>query len=154
MSSFALDWETESIADALLSSGRVRGVAEVSSRFGFADLANDTGEAVRTREASTDRGRSLPDDIDKLVVAIVHGSDANNVNDALQRARFGATRINAQGGFMKRGNTVFLVGVRSAQAPEVFDVIRRNCSQPPGEVGGESSYGVMFSLTLINFDRM
>ena len=154
MSLFALDWATESIADALLAAGRVRGVGEVSSRFGFADLTNGTGEAVRTRDASTDGGRSIPEDIVNLVVAIVHSSDANNVNDALQRASFGATRINAQGGFMKRGNAVFLVGVRSAQTREVFDVIRRNCSQPTGEVGGQSSYGVMFGLSLISFDRI
>ncbi len=128
--------------------------AELPLLFGFADLANGSAESGSTRDAAQERGGSDAEEIDRLVVAIVHGSDAGNVNDALQRAGFGFTRISAQGGFLKRGNALFLIGTPSARAAEVFEVIRSSCSQPPAEDGGQSSYGVAFGLKLISFDRV
>ncbi len=144
----------ESPADPGTSTGPVGRVREVAPPVDVADIQDPTSEAGTAPEASAERDRASPGDIDKLVIAIVHSSDANNVNEALRQAGFGATRINAHGGFMSKGNAVFLIGIRSKRTPELFDLIRRNCVVPPSEVGDKSSYGVMFSLGVIGFDQV
>ncbi len=154
MSSFDRAGERESIADAATGKGSVGSSSEVAPSVDLADVQDPASEAGTEPESGSVPDRASPNDIDKLVIAIVHSSDANNVNEALRQASFGATRINAHGGFMNRGNAVFLIGIRSDRAPELFNLIKSNCVVPPSEVGGKSSYGVMFSLGVIGFERV
>ncbi|WP_245301842.1 cyclic-di-AMP receptor [Symbiobacterium terraclitae] len=62
-----------------------------------------------------------------MIVAVVRDEYAAAVTDALTRKGFGATKLASTGGFMKRGNTTFLVGVGSAQLDDALATIRGAC---------------------------
>ncbi len=63
----------------------------------------------------------------KLVIAVVQDQDSNNLSDALTKADFRATKLASTGGFLRSGNTTFLIGADSAKIPQLLDVIRENC---------------------------
>lgn len=63
----------------------------------------------------------------KLVLTIVHGDDAGDLASRLADAGFGVTRIKSVGGFLKRQNATFLVGVPDHQLDEVIQIIREQC---------------------------
>jgi uncharacterized protein YaaQ len=59
----------------------------------------------------------------KLVVAIVHNEDADNLIDALSAAHYGATRLASTGGFLRQGNTTVIVGVPDEAVQNVLDIV-------------------------------
>lgn len=61
----------------------------------------------------------------KLIFAIVNKDDSNMVASALIRAGFPNTKLATTGGFLKAGNTTFLLGVDDEQVDAVLDVIRK-----------------------------
>lgn len=62
----------------------------------------------------------------KLVIAVVQGSDAEDVLDALHKGGFRATQINSAGGFLRISNVTFLIGVDDDQVPTVARIVGRN----------------------------
>jgi uncharacterized protein YaaQ len=63
----------------------------------------------------------------KLVVAVVHNRDKNRVVEELVRQGFKFTVIGSTGGFLREGNTTFLVGVEDAAKDSLLDVFRQTC---------------------------
>lgn len=63
----------------------------------------------------------------KLVVAVVQDQDSNRLSNALTKDDFRATKLASTGGFLRSGNTTFLVGVEDEKIPRLLDVIRDNC---------------------------
>jgi uncharacterized protein YaaQ len=63
----------------------------------------------------------------KLVVCIVHSRDKNRVTDALVKAGFKFTVIGSTGGFLREGNTTFLIGVEEAELDGLKRVVDENC---------------------------
>jgi len=63
----------------------------------------------------------------KLVVAVVHNRDKNKVVEDLVRVGFKFTIIGSTGGFLREGNTTFLIGVESERKDELLEVIGQNC---------------------------
>jgi uncharacterized protein YaaQ len=61
----------------------------------------------------------------KLLLSILDDRAASRVADALVAKRYGVTRINTVGGFLKRGNATLLVGVEDAQVDEAIQVMRQ-----------------------------
>ena len=70
----------------------------------------------------------------KLVVAIVHHTDGEDIMHALTEAGFGVTRIASSGGFLRRGNATLLVGAQTEQVPSIMQIIREY-SVPPVDPG-------------------
>lgn len=64
----------------------------------------------------------------KLVVCVVHSRDKIKVSDELVRAGFKATVIGSTGGFLREGNTTFLIGIEDAELPTLQSLISANCS--------------------------
>jgi len=107
----------------------------------------------------------------KLVVCIVHNRDKNKITDELVKAGFKFTIIGSTGGFLREGNTTFLIGVDEPDLPTLKKVIGQNCQSreqlvnvmpfeaaPPGAfipspvkvpVGG----AVVFVLPVEQFER-
>ena len=81
----------------------------------------------------------------KLVVAIVQDKDAGPVVDALVQREYRSTRINTQGGFLRRGNATLLIGVEDEQADDVLALVRENA-----RAGG----GTLFVLDVARFVRV
>ncbi len=63
----------------------------------------------------------------KLVLTIVHADDASDLSSRLAEGGFGVTRIKSIGGFLRRHNATFLIGVSDQQLASVLDIIRDKC---------------------------
>ena len=61
----------------------------------------------------------------KLVFAILSTEDAPLVNNSLTQAGFQVTKLATTGGFLKAGNTTFLIGTEEDRVEEVLDILRR-----------------------------
>ena len=47
----------------------------------------------------------------KMLMAIVQPKDASKVQAALAKAKIGATKLQSTGGFLREGNTTFMIVV-------------------------------------------
>ena len=63
----------------------------------------------------------------KLVLAIVQKEDASELIDALMIEGHRATRIDATGGFLRKGNALILIGVMQSRIDDVLEVIKAHC---------------------------
>ena len=61
----------------------------------------------------------------KLVIAIVQKEDSNNLQKALVKNNFRATKLETSGGFLSQGNTTFLVGCEDEQVDDILKVIKQ-----------------------------
>ena len=94
------------------------------------------------------------DEVQRLVFAIVHRDDAEGVTQALVEAGFRATRIDAQGGFLRRGNAVFMVGVAAEQVDDVIERVRGAARHASGQSKSGSTYGIVFVVRVDAFARL
>lgn len=78
----------------------------------------------------------------KLIISIVPDSDAGRLTDTLVANKFGVTRINTAGGFLKKGNATLLIGVEDAKANRVFEII--------GEMAPSA---VTFSVNVVRYEK-
>ena len=62
----------------------------------------------------------------KLVVCIVHNRDKGKITDELVRAGFKFTIIGSTGGFLREGNTTFLIGVEEADLATLMSLVQEN----------------------------
>ncbi|MGI6376620.1 MAG: cyclic-di-AMP receptor [Anaerolineae bacterium] len=63
----------------------------------------------------------------KLIVAIVHSDDADQLTTALREGGFSSTKISTTGGFLREGNATMLVGTEEQNVPQVLEIIKNNC---------------------------
>ena len=63
----------------------------------------------------------------KLVVAVVQDQDSNRLSTALTKGNYRATKLASTGGFLRSGNTTFLIGTDDSLIPKLLDIIRENC---------------------------
>ncbi|HEU4962892.1 MAG TPA: cyclic-di-AMP receptor [Bacilli bacterium] len=63
----------------------------------------------------------------RLVIAVVQDKDSYRLSDRLVKQGFRATKLASTGGFLKAGNTTFLIGVEESQVDEVLAVIKESC---------------------------
>jgi uncharacterized protein YaaQ len=63
----------------------------------------------------------------KMVVAIVHDHDAADLLESLTTSGFQATKMASTGGFLREGNTTFMIGSDEGHVDEVIEIIRENC---------------------------
>lgn len=62
----------------------------------------------------------------KLIFAIVNKDDSSSVSSALTRAGFSVTKLATTGGFLKAGNTTFLVGTDDRRVDEIISIIEKH----------------------------
>lgn len=63
----------------------------------------------------------------KLVLTVVHSDDAGGLASQLSEAGFGVTRVKSAGGFLKRQNATFLVGVADHELETLLATVREQC---------------------------
>lgn len=63
----------------------------------------------------------------KLVIAVVQDKDSNRLLNALVEEDFRATKLASTGGFLKAGNTTFMVGVEDEKVSQLLEIIKQNC---------------------------
>lgn len=94
------------------------------------------------------------DEVQRLVFAIVHRDDAEGVTRVLVGSGYRATRIDAQGGFLRRGNAVFMVGVGAEQVDDVIEKVRGAAKHASGQSKSGSAYGIVFVVRVDAFARL
>ena len=63
----------------------------------------------------------------KLVVAVVQDQESNRLSTALTKNNYRATKLASTGGFLRSGNTTFLIGTDDSLIPKLLEIIRENC---------------------------
>ncbi|GBF78358.1 hypothetical protein PA598K_06989 [Paenibacillus sp. 598K] len=88
----------------------------------------------------------------KLVIAIVQDKDSNRLSNALVKEGFRATKLASTGGFLKAGNTTFMIGIEDERVHDVMTVIRSNCKirdqmvSPVTPMGGTTDSYIPFPV--------
>jgi uncharacterized protein YaaQ len=88
----------------------------------------------------------------KLVIAVVQDKDSNRLSSGLIKAGFRATKLASTGGFLKAGNTTFMVGTEDDRVQEVMQVIQANCKvrdqlvTPVSPMGGTTDSYIPFPV--------
>lgn len=63
----------------------------------------------------------------KLLIAIVSNDDVRHLLNALMEAGHRATRLASTGGFLRKGNTTLLLGVKDNDVQQVLQILRQTC---------------------------
>lgn len=63
----------------------------------------------------------------KLVLAIVQDKDAQRLANKFIDLNIRATKLSTTGGFLKSGNTTFIVGIENERVEEVLKIIEVTC---------------------------
>ncbi|MBC8079218.1 MAG: cyclic-di-AMP receptor [Gorillibacterium sp.] len=88
----------------------------------------------------------------KMVIAVVQDKDSNRLSNALIQAGFRSTKLASTGGFLKAGNTTFLIGLEDDRVSDAFLVIRNNCKvrdqlvTPVSPMGGTTDSYIPFPV--------
>ncbi|MDN6161654.1 MAG: cyclic-di-AMP receptor [Atopostipes sp.] len=84
----------------------------------------------------------------KLVVAIVQEEDRKKLSEAFTEKGVRATRLRSSGGFMRSGNTTFLIGIESSKVDAVLDIIKDISSTRVQSIMAPPSYDFNFEIDL------
>ena len=60
----------------------------------------------------------------KLIMAIIQDKDSAILSDELVEANVRATKLPSTGGFLRAGNTTFMIGVEDERVDEVLRIIK------------------------------
>lgn len=88
----------------------------------------------------------------RLVIAIVQDKDSNRLANALVKEGFRATKLASTGGFLKAGNTTFMIGIEDERVHEVIRTIKANCHvrdqlvTPVSPMGGTTDSYIPFPV--------
>lgn len=88
----------------------------------------------------------------KLIMAVVQDKDSNRLSNALVEANFRATKLASTGGFLRSGNTTFIIGVEDVQVDRALEIIKENCQHreqlvaPVSPMGGNADSYVPYPV--------
>ncbi|RHW31784.1 hypothetical protein D1B31_21665 [Neobacillus notoginsengisoli] len=88
----------------------------------------------------------------KLIIAVVQDQDSTRLSNALVEHNFRATKLATTGGFLKSGNTTFMIGTEDARVEKALEVIRINCKSrnqlvaPVSPMGGNADSYVPYPV--------
>lgn len=88
----------------------------------------------------------------KMIIAVVQDQDSNKLSSALVEHNFRATKLASTGGFLKSGNTTFMIGTEDARVEKALAVIRENCQSreqlvaPVSPMGGNADSYVPYPV--------
>ena len=87
----------------------------------------------------------------RLVIAILHDADGEEVLKALLDAGYRVTRIASTGGFLRRGTATLLMGIDKSRVQTAMQIIREN-SAPAIDPGLKRAH--VFVLKVDRFEQL
>ncbi len=81
----------------------------------------------------------------KLILVILRDPHHEQINKALNQARYSTTLVASTSGWLKKGVTTLLIGVGDDHLEKVLKLIRENCPQH-GETGSHNATLFVFEL--------
>ncbi|MGG4490342.1 cyclic-di-AMP receptor [Metabacillus idriensis] len=88
----------------------------------------------------------------KMIIAVVQDQDSNKLSSALVEHNFRATKLATTGGFLKSGNTTFMIGTEDVRVEKALAVIKENCQSreqlvaPVSPMGGNADSYVPYPV--------
>ncbi|MCA1322048.1 cyclic-di-AMP receptor [Bacillus tianshenii] len=88
----------------------------------------------------------------KMIMAVVQDKDSNKLMNALVENNFRATKLASTGGFLKSGNTTFMIGTEDVRVQKAMDIIKENCQHrqqlvaPVSPMGGNADSYVPYPV--------
>ncbi len=88
----------------------------------------------------------------KLIMAVVQDQDSNRLSKALVEHQFRATKLASTGGFLKSGNTTFIIGTEDIRVDKALQIIKDNCQAreqlvaPVSPLGGNADSYVPYPV--------
>lgn len=88
----------------------------------------------------------------KLLIAVVQDQDSHRLSAALVKEGLRATKLASTGGFLKSGNSTFLIGVHDDQYDQAIQIIKSNCKareqmiSPVSPIGGTAESYVPYPV--------
>ena len=79
-----------------------------------------------------------------MIIAVVQDKDSNQLSNAFIEADVRATKLSTTGGFLRSGNTTFMIGIDDERVDEVLEIIKQSSSKrgeylvPPVNVEGQA----------------
>jgi uncharacterized protein YaaQ len=86
----------------------------------------------------------------KLLLAMIRDEDMETVSHELVVSGFRVTRIASTGGFLRRGNTTFMIGVEDEKVEQVIQIMKTYCTQPSEPNQGRAT---VFVLNVAKYDH-
>ncbi|OIJ17569.1 hypothetical protein BKP37_03505 [Anaerobacillus alkalilacustris] len=90
----------------------------------------------------------------KLVVAVIQDKDSSNLASTLVAANFKATKLASTGGFLKAGNTTFIIGTEDERVDDVLEIIKDSCKNrdqlvaPVSPMGGNADTYIPYPVNV------
>lgn len=91
----------------------------------------------------------------KLVTAIVQDKDTTKLSNAFVKADIRATRLTTSGGFLRSGNTTFLIAIEDDRVQSVLDTIqtvsqrRKQYMVPPVGLDAGGEHGGIYPVEVV-----
>lgn len=63
----------------------------------------------------------------KLIMAIVQDKDCNRLANEFIDANIRATKLSSTGGFLKAGNSTFIIGIEDDRVQDALELIKKTC---------------------------
>ncbi|BCA85245.1 hypothetical protein EsVE80_07680 [Enterococcus saigonensis] len=63
----------------------------------------------------------------KLIMAIVQDKDSNRLANEFIDNNIRATKLSSTGGFLKAGNSTFIIGIEDERVQEALELIKKTC---------------------------
>lgn len=63
----------------------------------------------------------------KLILAIIQDKDSNRLSSKFVKENIRATKLSTTGGFLKEGNTTFIIGIEDERVQKALEVIESVC---------------------------
>ncbi|MFD2217007.1 cyclic-di-AMP receptor [Metabacillus endolithicus] len=80
----------------------------------------------------------------KLIIVVVQDQDSNKLLNALTDHNFRVTKLSSSGGFLKSGNTTFMIGTEDIRVDKALQIVKDNCKSreqlvaPVSPMGGNA----------------
>ncbi|MBM7650325.1 uncharacterized protein YaaQ [Bacillus ectoiniformans] len=88
----------------------------------------------------------------KLILAVVQDQDSHRLSQSLIDHNFRATKLASTGGFLKAGNTTFIIGTDDIRLDKALSIIKENCQSrdqmvaPVSPMGGNADTYVPYPV--------
>ena len=79
----------------------------------------------------------------KLILAIVSNDDSSAVNSNLTSHGYMVTRLSTTGGFLKSGNTTFIIGTDDDKVENVIELIKEESSRRTEVIPANAAYDII-----------
>ncbi|MGX7091833.1 cyclic-di-AMP receptor [Hutsoniella sourekii] len=82
----------------------------------------------------------------KMIIAIVQDDDEQALGEAFMQADIKATKLSSTGGFLRAGNTTFLVGCRECDVDRILAIIKDSSQERQQVVATPTSFDIDYGM--------